>query len=92
MDNGLPRYYHIHDRSRKDSKGIIGVYAVMDRKTGLEVSWFDTYPLAQDEMNRLEKLDKVARGIKVIDLIEIPYTRRDIAKTPTEVVSLPVYR
>lgn len=92
MDNGISRYYQIHDRTRKDSKGIIGVYAVMDRQTGEEVCWVDTFPLATDKINELEKLDKIARGIKVIDLIEIPFSRRDVTRPVTEVVAPTIHR
>lgn len=92
MENGTSRYYQIHDRTRKDSNGLTGVYAVMDRQTGEELCWFDTFPLATDKVNELEKLDKIARGMKVIDLIEIPLSRRDITRTITEVAPVTIHR
>ena len=92
MDNGIPRYYHIHDMTRKDSKGYNGIYYVVDRNTNEEISVCDTWTLAEDKVKELIKLDKIARGVRVVDLLEIPFQHRDRRRDATEVQTVTVHK
>jgi hypothetical protein len=92
MENGLPRYYHTHDMTRKDSRGYSGVYPVIDRNTNGEVAVCDNWNQAEDKVKDLIKKDKIARGIKVIDLLEIPFTHRDRSRAITEVQAVTIHK
>ena len=92
MVNGVPRYYQYHDNSRKDSRGFSGVYSIIDRITSEEVCAVDTYHLAQEKVAELERKDKIERGIKIIDVLEIPYAYKDKFRSPTEVSTVTIHK
>lgn len=92
MENGVAKYYSHHDTSRKDSKGFNGVYDVIDRETGEVMNTFDQFGQAQDKITELIKKDKISRGERVIDLIEIPFSHRDRSKAVTEILPVTVYK
>ncbi len=92
MDNGLSRYYHVWDHGRKDKKGYCGVYSIIDRTTGKEVAVADSYDEAQKLEKELDKKDKLERGIKIPDMIEIPFCHRDRSRTVTEVAPVVIYK
>lgn len=92
MENETERYYSKHDNSRKDSKGFNGVFDVIDRTTNEVVATIDTFNQGQDKVSELIKKDKIARGERVIDILEIPISHRDRARTVTELMPVTVYK
>lgn len=92
VENYENRYYSEYDSTCKDSRGYNGIYRIIDKTTGEVLTSVDTYVEADDKVKMLNKKDKMEKGIRVIDLIEIPTSYRDGCKKEVEVVAPTIHK